>query len=94
MRAVFRSWTMCLALMIAASVTAAYAGEWPRFLGPDGSGVVAKGEKIARTWPGGGRGSYGAFPSAVVLAGLQSRTARFSCSTETASNRTSFECWT
>jgi outer membrane protein assembly factor BamB len=32
----------------------ARGGEWPRFMGPDGTGVVVRGEKIARSWPAGG----------------------------------------
>lgn len=46
--------TVSLVLAVAASAAVARAGEWPRFLGPDGSGVVDKGEKIARSWPRGG----------------------------------------
>ena len=30
------------------------AGEWPRFLGPAGTGVVETGEKVNRSWPEGG----------------------------------------
>lgn len=54
MSIVFLSRTMWVALVIAAGAAAAPAGEWPRFLGPHGTGVVEKGEKIARTWPQGG----------------------------------------
>jgi outer membrane protein assembly factor BamB len=33
---------------------AAWGGEWPRFMGPAGTGVVEEGEKVARAWPRGG----------------------------------------
>jgi outer membrane protein assembly factor BamB len=39
---------------VAVCASIAHAGEWPRFLGPDGTGVVEKGEPIARSWPQGG----------------------------------------
>src|SRR5687768_16218598 len=39
---------------VAACAPIAHAGEWPRFLGPAGTGVVEKGEPIARSWPQGG----------------------------------------
>jgi outer membrane protein assembly factor BamB len=41
-------------LLLTAGVQTAGGGDWPRFLGPNGTGVVEEGEKIARTWPRGG----------------------------------------
>jgi len=35
-------------------VAVAHGGQWPRFMGPDGTGVVEKGEKVARSWARGG----------------------------------------
>jgi outer membrane protein assembly factor BamB len=43
-----------LPVLIAIVSAAAWGGGWPRFLGPDGTGVVETGEKIARSWPAGG----------------------------------------
>jgi outer membrane protein assembly factor BamB len=45
---------MILALALATAVGTARGGEWPRFMGPDGTGVVKEGEKVARSWPQGG----------------------------------------
>jgi len=41
-------------LLLAGHVPAARGGDWPRFLGPAGTGVVEEGEKVARSWPPGG----------------------------------------
>lgn len=43
--------SMAWVLLLAGSV---FAGEWPRFLGPDGTGVAEDGEKVAHSWPAGG----------------------------------------
>ena len=40
--------------LMAACASLAHGGEWPRFLGPAGTGVVEEGETIARAWPAGG----------------------------------------
>jgi outer membrane protein assembly factor BamB len=40
-------------LMLAALAPVARAADWPRFLGPNATGVV-EGEKVARAWPQGG----------------------------------------
>jgi outer membrane protein assembly factor BamB len=39
---------------MAVGAGAAAGADWPRFLGPNASGVVEGGEKVARTWPSGG----------------------------------------
>jgi outer membrane protein assembly factor BamB len=41
-------------MLLTAVVETARGGDWPRFMGKDGTGVVEQGEKIARAWPGGG----------------------------------------
>ena len=46
--------TPMFALAIVVGAAAARGGDWPRFLGPDGTGVVEEGEKVARSWPAGG----------------------------------------
>jgi outer membrane protein assembly factor BamB len=37
--------------VVCATASLAHGGDWPRFMGPDGTGVVDEGEKIARSWP-------------------------------------------
>jgi outer membrane protein assembly factor BamB len=43
-----------LLLNAIAFVETARAGDWPRFMGPNATGVVEQGEKVAKAWPGGG----------------------------------------
>ena len=43
--------SMMLVLLLASS---ALAGEWPRFMGADATGVVENGEKVAHFWPAAG----------------------------------------
>src|SRR5688572_23697823 len=43
-----------LTILFVCGTVLARGGEWPRFLGPDGTGVVEQGENIARSWPAGG----------------------------------------
>ena len=40
-----------LVLVVALTGGVVRGGQWPRYLGPDGTGVVTQGEKIARAWP-------------------------------------------
>jgi outer membrane protein assembly factor BamB len=42
------------AIILLLATVPAWGGDWPRFMGPDGTGVVATGEKVARSWPADG----------------------------------------
>src|SRR5688572_2210665 len=39
---------------VVCATTLTLGGEWPRFLGPSGTGVITEGEKVARSWPAAG----------------------------------------
>jgi len=49
-----RMLTAMAAGLVVACAAIAQGGEWPRFLGPNGTGVIAEGEKVARAWPAAG----------------------------------------
>src|SRR5688500_13478009 len=46
--------TLFAVVAVVCATTLTWGGEWPRFLGPRGTGVVTEGEKIARSWPAAG----------------------------------------
>jgi hypothetical protein len=41
-------------MLLTAVVETARGGDWPRFMGKDGTGVVEQGEKVAKAWACGG----------------------------------------
>ena len=49
-----RTLTAVAAGIVMACAATAHGGEWPRFLGPSGTGVITGGEKVARSWPAAG----------------------------------------